>query len=81
MSDKCNVCKRELEDGEIRFYILSATTETYVENAHFLMCVCLECALKILVKVEIATEREKKQQEEISAWGPKPLNRLLGRQR
>jgi len=81
MSDVCNLCKRELEDGEVRFYILSATTEEAVEDAHFLMCVCLECALKILVKVEIATEREKKQQEEISAWGPKPLNRLLGEQK
>jgi len=53
MSDKCNLCKRELEDGEVRFYILSATTETYAEDAHFLMCVCLKCALKILRGIEI----------------------------
>jgi len=59
MSDKCNLCKKELEDGEVRFYILSATTETYVEDAHFLMCVCLKCALKILTKIEIETEEKK----------------------
>ena len=70
MSDKCNLCKRELEDGEVRFYILSATTETYVEDAHFLMCVCLKCALKILTKTGIEDE---KKQEEIHGWPAKPL--------
>jgi len=53
MSDVCCLCKKELEDGEVRFYIASATEETDLEDAKFLACVCLHCALKTLCKVRI----------------------------
>ena len=53
MSEICTLCKREIEDGEVRFYIASATEEVYLEDAKVIACVCLKCALKVLCRVEI----------------------------
>jgi len=53
MSDRCNLCKREFEKGDVRFYILSATDDVYVEEADFIGCVCLYCALKILCRARL----------------------------
>jgi len=52
MSEKCEICGKELVDGQVRFYIAISRTECTLEDALFLMCICSKCMLKILCMLE-----------------------------